>query len=116
MTRRPLLLLLLAVALASAPLAAQTDQPPPVPPVVESEDLSDTPEAPAGEEAEAARAYSEGDLPRAIAIYRELADTHADPGERTRLRVTAAWLLFESGDRSTAGSELARALFERPDY
>jgi tetratricopeptide (TPR) repeat protein len=85
-------------------------------PGVEAEDLTEDPAAAAAQEAEAARAYSEGDLPRAVAIYRELAAGQSDAAERTRLHVTAAWLIFESGDRASAAQELSQALFAQPDY
>ncbi|MGE0640504.1 MAG: tetratricopeptide repeat protein [Thermoanaerobaculia bacterium] len=113
-------LVVLLFALATAPLAAQD----PPSDGIESEDLFDRP---AGEtapsnatvsgprESEAAQAYAEGDLARAIAIYRELGTSDPDPAERARLRTTAAWLLFEQGDRSSAGLELRQILYETPD-
>jgi tetratricopeptide (TPR) repeat protein len=129
MNERPLRLplLLSIVGLALGPSAHLRAQAPPVPTGgVESEELPDVgetstapgelqPPALTGGEAEASQAYAEGDLPKAIAIYRELAAENPETGERIRLRVTAAWLLFESGDRSGAGEELRGALFEQPD-
>lgn len=91
---------------------------------VDSEDLLDQePPAAAAETAvaepdlqvEAAQAYADGDISRTIAIYRELGATHPIAAERSRFRVTAAWLLFEQGDRSGAGLELRQILFDSPE-
>jgi tetratricopeptide (TPR) repeat protein len=121
----PSLLFLLLLTLPAAGRQAEAQTPPASTGQVESEELLDEPalaqedpEPPAevGGEAEAARVYAEGDLPRAITIYRELAAAHPDAAERIRLRITAAWLLYELGDRSAAGEELAGALYEQPDY
>lgn len=86
-------------------------QPPATPP------LADPAPDPVGiREAAAEQAFAEGDLARAIAIYRDLGATHPVPAERSRLRVTAAWLLFQQGDAAAAGTELSAALFEDPGY
>ncbi len=111
-----------AVLLASSALCvAQEPAKPPAPGGIVSEDLLDAPEtppqeaAPAGEAA-AAQAYADGDLAGAIAAYRELADRTADPREKTRLRVTAAWLVLQQGDAEAARRELAGALYATPEF
>ncbi len=65
-------------------------------------------------EREAEQAFTDGDLPRALAVYRELAGQHPEASERTRLRVTAAWLLFQLGNTDAASLELTAALAQDP--
>lgn len=107
--------LLLTVALfAPAALGAQ----PPDRELVE-EDLDErqaqSPPAAVGAlEAEAQQAYADGDLARAIGLYRALAEGAEGPSERARHHLTTAWLLFQLGDAAGATSELVQALFEDP--
>lgn len=125
------LLLCLALAL---PAAAQTAPPAsPAPPGgVTSEDLIDAPEASptpptaaaddaaadplASQELAAEQAFMDGDLTRALGLYRELASRQPRLSERSRLRVTAAWLDFQLGNAAAASQELAAALVEDPTH
>jgi len=68
------------------------------------------------QESAAEQAFAEGDLGRAIELYRELGSTHPVAAERTRLRVTAAWLLFQQGAPEEAAKELTASLFQNPAY
>ena len=70
----------------------------------------------AAKEAAAEQAFAEGDLARAIDLYHELGAAHPVAAERSRLRVTAAWLLFQQGNPEGAGKELTAALFQDPGY
>jgi tetratricopeptide (TPR) repeat protein len=103
-----------------------------------SEDLLDTPEettrdaqdpaataagagAPAADplavrEREAEQAFTDGDLARALELYRELAAQHPEAAERSRLRVTAAWLLFQLGNPDAASLELTATLTRDPAF
>lgn len=67
-------------------------------------------------EREAEQAFMDGELPRALALYRELATEFPAPPESTRLRVTAAWLEFQLGNPDAASRELTAALVEDPAY
>lgn len=122
----------LFLTLLSPPAAAQTAPPG----EVTSEDLLDEappptspPEEPASanalaaaadartlRESEAEQAFMDGDLARALGLYRELAAQATTPADRSRLRVTAAWLEFQLGDLAGAGRELTGALVENPGY
>ncbi len=126
----PVLLLLFPILLCPQPALAQETPPG----GVTSEDLLDPalpsdPETPARsaapqpppdpvavKESQAEQAFAEGDLARAIELYRELGAGHPVAAERTRLRVTAAWLLFQQGNPQEAALELATALFQAPGY
>jgi len=102
----------ITLALAVAPLAAQP------PGGVVEEELGAEParaEAPLGLEAAAEQAYADGDLPRAGALYRQLAEAESEPRQRARHLVTAAWLAFQLGDPEGARADLERALFEDPE-
>ncbi len=105
--------------LALHPAAAQVAPPG----GVTSEDLLEPAPAPqetqdplAAKESSAEQAFAEGDLARALELYRELGATHPVAAERSRLRVTAAWLLLQQGHPEEASKELAAALFEDPGY
>ncbi len=67
-------------------------------------------------ESEAEQAFMDGDLARALGLYRELAAAAPAPPESTRLRVTAAWLEFQLGNPEDAGRELTAALVGDPGY
>lgn len=66
-------------------------------------------------ESAAEQAFMDGDLARALGLYRELAAQATAP-ESTRLRVTAAWLEFQLGEVEAAGRELTAALVTDPAY
>jgi len=66
-------------------------------------------------EQEARREYAEGNLPRALLLYRELAEEAQAPAEEARLRITAAWLCFQLDDRAGALEQLGRALYAMPE-
>jgi tetratricopeptide (TPR) repeat protein len=85
------------------PAAARPNEPPPPDPL-------------ALQEADAERAFADGDLPRAIELYRGLGTSHPVASERSRLRVTAAWLLFQQGNLDGASRELAATLFQDPGF
>ena len=122
----PLLLLVLAFhVLPSMPIAAQSG------PAgqIASEDLLDLPDpaapappAAAGDnpmddaEREAQQAFMDGDLGRALELYRGLAARQPPPAQVSRLRVTAAWLQFQLGQAEAARQSLAAALVQDPDY
>lgn len=111
---------LLHFAALSGPLAGQTAPPG----AVTSEDLLDeaqpTAAAPSDPRTEGERAaeqaFMDGDLSRALGLYRELAARTPAPPERTRLRVTAAWLEYQLGNTEGAGRELTGALVEDPSF
>ncbi|MEO7795439.1 MAG: tetratricopeptide repeat protein [Thermoanaerobaculia bacterium] len=111
------------------------------PGTVTSEDLLDEPEVPAPaadpppaesgagmersaepadalglREREAEQAFMDGDLPRALALYRELAALAPAPPEGTRLRVTAAWLQYQLANPEAASRELTAALVDDPAF
>ncbi len=131
MTRRPSSLLAACLvqsllALAPGGVLAQTPSP------IEEEDLPPTPaETPAHpptsattalpvtgdlnvQEAAAQRAYADGDLARALELYRDLIARQREPGERARLTVTAAWLSWQVKDFDGARSLLEKALYAQP--
>lgn len=62
----------------------------------------------------AEQAFADGDLPRALGLYRELAAQNPDPAERSRLRLTAAWLEFQLGNAEAARRELTATLVQDP--
>ncbi|MEO8276082.1 MAG: tetratricopeptide repeat protein [Thermoanaerobaculia bacterium] len=70
----------------------------------------------ADQESSAEQAFADGEMARAIEIYRSLGATHPVLAERSRLRVTAAWLLFQQGNVDGATQELTGALFNDPGY
>jgi tetratricopeptide (TPR) repeat protein len=67
-------------------------------------------------EREAEQAFTDGDLGRALGLYRELAAQHPEATERSRLRVTAAWLLYQLGNPEAAGLELTATLTRDPGF
>lgn len=103
----------LAFALAAAPLVAQA------PGGITQEELDAQPTpAPADDaqlEQEAEQAYADGNLPRAVNLYREIAERQSEPRQKARLLVTAAWLAFQLGDAEAARRDLESALFEDPE-
>lgn len=119
----------------SLPAVAQTAPATPAAPAngVTSEDLIEAAEAapapaapsgPAGgaadplasQELAAEQAFMDGDLPRALGLYRELAGAHPALAERSRLRATAAWLEFQLGNAEAANRELTATLVEDPTW
>ena len=64
----------------------------------------------------AEQAFADGDLARALGLYRELAAQNPEPAERSRLRVTAAWLEFQLGNPEAARRELTATLVENPAF
>jgi Tfp pilus assembly protein PilF len=125
--RRATAALALCGLLATAPLAAQAVEseelppgrtsaqeplaPPPPPAAVPAQ-----PAAPATSEAAAEERYLAGDLAGAAQLYRELAVAAAQPLERMRLLVAAAWLEHQLG-RSDEAQELLRlGLAETPEF
>ena len=67
-------------------------------------------------EREAEQAFTDGDLARALMLYRDLAAHPPAERERSRLRVTAAWLEFQLGNPAAASHELVAALMLDPAY
>ncbi len=67
-------------------------------------------------EREAEQAFTDGDLARALGLYRELAAQHPEAAERSRLRVTAAWLVFQLGNPEAARLELTATLMRDPAF
>lgn len=137
---RPLPFLLLVPALSSALTfyaAAQSEPPEPV----TSEDLLEEPASPSpatsaerlvvesatgaapetalevpATEAAAEQAFMDGDLPRALGLYRELARRADDTAEAARLLVTAAWLEFQLGNPAGAKQEIVTALIDAAQF
>lgn len=70
----------------------------------------------ASQELAAEQAFMDGDLPRALGLYRELAGAHPALAERSRLRATAAWLEFQLGNAEAANRELTATLVEDPTW
>jgi tetratricopeptide (TPR) repeat protein len=120
----PFLLLFLVVQ--ATPVAAQSA------PAgqITSEDLLDvaepaasptTPVAPAEGSADprehtAEQAFMDGDLARALTLYRELAASQAGSPQASRLLVTAAWLQFQLGQAEDARQALTAVLVQDPGY
>jgi Tfp pilus assembly protein PilF len=71
---------------------------------------------PSAGEARAEERYLAGDLVGAAALYRELAVAAAQPAERMRLLVAAAWLEHQLGHTGEAQELLRQGLAEVPDY
>jgi len=118
---RPTLILLVLAAALAGPALAQTG--------IEVEELPEAGQPDSGsqpqtgqqapvapsqpgsiDERQAASAYASGDLPRALDLYRALAEREQDPQRASRLLLTAAWLSWQLEDSQGARETLERAL------
>ena len=109
-------LVALSLALLAATGIAQT-----APPTggVEVEELGD-PTPPAEDpfrslEAEAESAYGDGDLDRAITLYRQAIDQAPQAVDQARVLVTVAWLELLQAQPEATALDLERALYLAPD-
>lgn len=94
----------------AAPPTASPDQPPAAAAMAAAADPRTV------RESEAEQAFMDGDLARALGLYRELAAQATTPAESSRLWVTAAWLEFQLGDLAGASRELTGALVDNPGF
>ena len=66
-------------------------------------------------EAEAEAAYGDGELDRAIGLYRDLVAQTPAPADQARILVTVGWLEMLQGHAEAAGPDLERALYLAPE-
>jgi hypothetical protein len=69
---------------------------------------------PTPSEQEAVQAFREGNISRAVPLYRQALTETADAAHRARLHACIAWLLFADGRTDEVATHLQAAMFEDP--